>query len=190
MTLTVTATGRGASPVALAVLVPEVTFPMQPEVTMGRGPFATIRSVSLTTGYRAYTERIGGLGGDVPVLLLFPASGDTNPALSSPTSGLLVLSSEVSDELVSFWRASLGFPSSQVPGQLARMMYLSAITITTVGFGDILPLSTPARLAVASEAVLGIVLAGLFLNSLFRPIAAEHPSTARADSTADGSFAQ
>lgn len=47
-----------------------------------------------------------------------------------------------------------------------RMLYLSAITITTVGFGDVIPISDLARLMVALEAVVGVVIAGLFVNSV------------------------
>jgi voltage-gated potassium channel Kch len=46
------------------------------------------------------------------------------------------------------------------------MVYFSATTITTVGFGDIVPLSSLARLVVGIEAVTGWVLAGLFLNAI------------------------
>lgn len=51
-------------------------------------------------------------------------------------------------------------------GFFGRMVYFSATTITTVGFGDIVPLSGLARLVVAIEAVSGWVLAGLFLNAI------------------------
>lgn len=47
-----------------------------------------------------------------------------------------------------------------------RMLYLSAVTVTTVGYGDIVPLTDVARTAVALEAIGGIVLIGLFLNAL------------------------
>ncbi|HET7463449.1 MAG TPA: potassium channel family protein [Longimicrobium sp.] len=47
-----------------------------------------------------------------------------------------------------------------------RMLYLSAVTLTTVGYGDIVPLTDTARIAVACEAIFGIVLVGLFLNAL------------------------
>lgn len=46
-------------------------------------------------------------------------------------------------------------------------LYFSAITITTVGYGDILPNSTRVRKRVMVEALLGIVLAGLFVSILF-----------------------
>jgi Ion channel len=53
-----------------------------------------------------------------------------------------------------------------VSGQLGRMCYLSAVVITTLGLGEIVPITPPARALVAAEAVLGIVFAGLFLNAL------------------------
>lgn len=56
--------------------------------------------------------------------------------------------------------------ASAVTGHLARMMYLSAVVITTLGLGDIIPLTSLSRLLVALEAVTGVVFAGLFLNAL------------------------
>jgi len=50
--------------------------------------------------------------------------------------------------------------------QFVRMLYFSVVTITTLGFGDIVPVSTNARLLVSLESILGIILIGLFLNSL------------------------
>jgi len=47
-----------------------------------------------------------------------------------------------------------------------RMLYFSIVVITTVGFGDIVPMTTAARAWVSLEAILGIVLAGLFINSI------------------------
>ena len=46
------------------------------------------------------------------------------------------------------------------------MVYFSATTITTLGFGDIVPLTTAARMTVSIESVMGIVLMGLFLNAV------------------------
>lgn len=45
-------------------------------------------------------------------------------------------------------------------------LYFSAVTITTLGYGDILPFNMETRFIVVLEAGLGVVLAGLFLNSL------------------------
>ena len=58
-----------------------------------------------------------------------------------------------------------GFPY-KTPGSFWRMFYLSSITITTVGFGDIVPITTTARILVSIEAILGVIFIGLFLNSL------------------------
>ncbi|MEA3063985.1 MAG: hypothetical protein QOJ27_420 [Sphingomonadales bacterium] len=51
-------------------------------------------------------------------------------------------------------------------GSYWRMLYLSAITITSVGYGDIVPISNTARFLCGLEAVLGWVIAGLFLSVL------------------------
>lgn len=45
------------------------------------------------------------------------------------------------------------------------------MTITTVGYGDTIPLTTTARILTAIEAIAGWVLAGLFLNALAVKIA-------------------
>jgi hypothetical protein len=69
------------------------------------------------------------------------------------------------DKVKAFAAGSTGY-ASNVTGNFWRMFYLSAVTITTVGYGDIVPLTTSARLLVSIEAILGIVLIGLFLNAL------------------------
>jgi hypothetical protein len=58
-----------------------------------------------------------------------------------------------------------GFPSGFWEAY-PRMLYLSIVTITTLGFGDIVPLSPSARSAIGAEVIIGVVLVGLFLNSL------------------------
>lgn len=47
-------------------------------------------------------------------------------------------------------------------------IYFSTVTITTLGYGDITPTNDIGRLISASESVLGIIIIGLFLNSLSR----------------------
>ena len=46
-----------------------------------------------------------------------------------------------------------------------RMFYFSAITIATVGYGDIVPVDDNLRILVGLEAILGIIFIGLFINS-------------------------
>lgn len=45
-------------------------------------------------------------------------------------------------------------------------IWWSYVTITTVGYGDIVPITPKARLLISIEAIWGIILIGLFLNSL------------------------
>lgn len=55
---------------------------------------------------------------------------------------------------------------SQLNDDFWANLYLSAVTITTLGFGDITPLNDTAALIVGAESVLGVVTAGLFLNQV------------------------
>jgi hypothetical protein len=66
-----------------------------------------------------------------------------------------------------FINGDSGF-TSDVSDNFQRMLYFSAVTITTLGFGDIVPITTAARRLVTCEAVFGVVMIGLFLNSLTR----------------------
>ncbi|WP_082969128.1 potassium channel family protein [Mycobacterium sp. E2699] len=60
---------------------------------------------------------------------------------------------------------------------MVRMVYFSAVTITTLGYGDIAPIETSTRIMVTAEAVLGAVTVGLFLNAIaIRPKNRERPS--------------
>ncbi|HEY4661415.1 MAG TPA: potassium channel family protein [Terriglobales bacterium] len=80
----------------------------------------------------------------------------------------LQVSMSLANSMRNFAVAVRGFPA-QIPGQFWRMAYFSATTITTLGFGDIVPLTTAARIVVSLESVLGIVLMGLFLNAVSSP---------------------
>jgi len=63
----------------------------------------------------------------------------------------------------------------------SRAMYLSAVTITTLGYGDIVPITETTRRLVSVEAVLGVVLVGLFLNSLALESASQPTSNPPSD---------
>lgn len=45
-------------------------------------------------------------------------------------------------------------------------LYFSIVSITTLGFGEIYPITTCSRIFVSLESILGIICIGLFLNSL------------------------
>lgn len=83
-------------------------------------------------------------------------------------SCVLKMPEKLKDALDDYARLEDGRPSRA--GTLERMLYFSAVTATTVGYGDIVPLTAKARAAVGLEAVLEIVLVGLFLNALFTGI--------------------
>lgn len=50
---------------------------------------------------------------------------------------------------------------------LWNFLYFSTVTITTLGYGDILPNSTIVRILVMFETVLGVVIIGMFVSCLF-----------------------
>jgi ion channel len=58
-----------------------------------------------------------------------------------------------------------GDPSG-ISGQFGRMLYFSAVVMTTLGLGDIVPMTARSRGLVAAEAIFGITFAGLFINAL------------------------
>jgi hypothetical protein len=72
---------------------------------------------------------------------------------------------ELNESILAYEKGIEGFPSG-LTGNPVRMFYLSAATITTLGYGDIVPLTTLSRILVSVEAILGIVTLGLFLNAL------------------------
>lgn len=49
---------------------------------------------------------------------------------------------------------------------ILQCLYFSTITITTLGFGDFYPITAIARVFVMTETLLGMVVIGLFLNSV------------------------
>jgi len=98
-----------------------------------------------------------------PSMILSPSASDTN---SQPL--VFVHPVNLGQRIRNYCAAKRGFPTGG-SGGFWRMFYFSAMTITTVGYGDIVPITTPARILTAVEAILGVVLIGLFLNSLFTP---------------------
>lgn len=54
---------------------------------------------------------------------------------------------------------------SQQDGSLLIWLYFSVVTVTTLGFGDIYPVTELARALVLLEVGLGVLLAGFFLNA-------------------------
>jgi voltage-gated potassium channel Kch len=55
---------------------------------------------------------------------------------------------------------------------IAAFQYFSTVTLTTVGFGDIVPVSPDARLAWGLEAMVGQVLVAVVVATLVGRVAA------------------
>jgi voltage-gated potassium channel Kch len=80
-------------------------------------------------------------------------------------AGHLTLRPSERDSILGYGLTSAGTPGTS-GANFERMLYLSIVTITTLGYGDIVPLTPRARLLIGCEALAGIVFAGLFLNAL------------------------
>lgn len=99
----------------------------------------------------------------LPTNLLFPDS-EVRVALERESRDILTVNSQNYDyatitEVLEIERSLRSY---------LRMTYFSVVTITTLGYGDISPISNTARVLVALESIAGLVLIGLFLNALAR----------------------
>jgi voltage-gated potassium channel Kch len=89
--------------------------------------------------------------------------GDEN--LFDHAVGSLVLHNKAERDFTKFYEATQGDPNAY-SNNLVRMTYFSATTITTLGLGDIDPTADRSRALVAIEAVSGLIIIGLFVNSV------------------------
>jgi Ion channel len=71
----------------------------------------------------------------------------------------------LADKVEAFSDAQEGDPTA-ASGLFSRMLYFSASTVTTLGIGDIQPVSELARTLVVGEAIVGLIFIGLFLDAL------------------------
>lgn len=62
--------------------------------------------------------------------------------------------------------AAMNGKGQYASGNHWRMIYFSVTTMTTLGYGDIVPLTNKMRMAVAFQTIFGIILLGAFLNSI------------------------
>jgi hypothetical protein len=78
----------------------------------------------------------------------------------------LTLPAHLRTAMLSYKQAHSGFPTLSSSDQLGRMVYFSATTATTLGTGDILPVTPLARFFTALQAIVGILSVGFFLNAI------------------------
>jgi hypothetical protein len=138
-----------------------LSFSLPSQHLFGPDPKSLTSVFVVETTQSAQVAVPGTLTLDAAVACLLP------PQSGQPTlpSGLLLVPSALTSDITNFSQAKRGFPA-RIDGHFVRMLYLSAVTITTLGYGDIVPLTSAARLAVSFEAVMGVVVIGLFLNAI------------------------
>jgi hypothetical protein len=103
----------------------------------------------------------------------FPIEGIPSPEVLFPyrsfeqqkNAVLFPMSLNLYNKLIGFGQGYRGFPSN-VSGQYLRMLYFSTGIATSSAFGDIVPVSTQARVWVLLEALCAVIFVGLFLNGL------------------------
>nr|WP_283106419.1 voltage-gated potassium channel protein [Shewanella submarina] len=104
------------------------------------------------------------------LLLLFLFSADFNRS-SAAAGGIVAF---ISFAVLLFYSTygALYFGSGFHPaiGNLMDAFYFSMVTMTTVGYGDIIPVSEPARLFTISVIVAGITVFATSLTTVFGPI--------------------
>lgn len=100
-----------------------------------------------------------------PVAMLFPPAVRTASGGSGLSAPFLQADAKTAQQLNNARSQAAGDPAAQ-SDLLWRMTYFSATTQTTLGLGDITPVSDGARLWVTVQAVLGVFIVGLFLAAL------------------------
>lgn len=83
----------------------------------------------------------------------------------------IVIENKLYDEFCEYIINNDGNPSINkknfsyyIKHNFTRMFYLSMVTITTLGFGDIVPLTNTTRILIGVESTLGVVALGYFVN--------------------------
>jgi hypothetical protein len=75
-------------------------------------------------------------------------------------------------------RGALEGNPAAAPRNWLRMGYLSVVTVTTLGYGDIVPVTDRARFAIGLEAIVGVGSAGTFFYMLSRSLGRAAPAPA------------
>ncbi|MDO4535635.1 MAG: potassium channel family protein [Clostridium perfringens] len=83
----------------------------------------------------------------------------------------IILDTDLNERIKEYIRNNDGNPSLNKKSffyylkyNFPRMLYLSMVTITTLGFGDIVPLTTTTRMLIGIESTIGVIILGWFVN--------------------------
>ncbi len=120
-------------------------------------PLEVNRIVSID--YSKYSSPFSSFNEDIVSSIFRPV------ALGKGIFGRALSLNEEEDQKFERFLSGIAGDASAVSGNFWRMVYLSVVVVTTLGLGDIVPVTPTARFLVGMEAVLGVFLAGLFLNS-------------------------
>lgn len=85
-----------------------------------------------------------------------------------PISVLVVYAATILIYAVLYWLNTSDINVDDI--SFAQSVYFSVVTITTLGYGEITPTSEFGMFLTGSEAILGVIIVGLFLNSLWQYI--------------------
>lgn len=99
------------------------------------------------------------------------STDDSEPSTKetqSPSAVNLQIPKQLDNEILNLATGIQGDPS-RLKGHVGRMLYLSAVTITTLGYGDISPVTPKARALISAEAVAGIIVIGFLISGGPRP---------------------
>jgi hypothetical protein len=130
--------------------------------------FTNVDGGDVRVTYSATPTGFDGVGAPVQNVPQ-PPSTVLLPNVTHGDAPTLNLTRESAGELEQFYMALQG-DTTAGSSRFLRMIYFSASTVTTLGIGDIQPVSPLARLLVTLEAIFGVVFIGLFLNALARRI--------------------
>ena len=97
---------------------------------------------------------------DVQLPLLFPCG-----KFRGPTGTCLKMTLDDYSLLLSLNATAAGQPT-RAQSSFFRMLYFSAVTSSTLGYGDIVPVTSRMRGVVTFQVILGPLMFALFLNSL------------------------
>jgi hypothetical protein len=111
------------------------------------------------------TQLANGTAPPLTYLLLGQQKEQPLTPFDSTSVGQLSISGSAWERLARYRSAANGDPSL-ASGYWGRAFYLSGTTVTTLGLGDITPVTNWTRFLVWLEAVLGVAFAGIFLASV------------------------
>lgn len=150
--LTLFLTNERENPVKFMTWEPIISWPIK---TLGKVD-ANLEPVE----YVGNASLIGGKNIPLALETIFPEIGQDQAAEVA-----FKLPNDTFRKMIEFEHAASG-SIKDMNRSFLRMIYFSSVTITTLGYGDIVPTTDLSRSLVALEAVFGVLLAGFFLNAV------------------------